>query len=60
MYLYHLAAVSCSPDAYRLSGVKMEYGDGQAGPCMGRCMVLVPGMVHDMVPGYVMWWVWGN
>ena len=26
-----------------LGGVKMAYGDGQAAPCMGRCMALVHG-----------------
>ena len=32
------AAVSCNPDAYRLGGSDWEFGDGQAGSCMGRCM----------------------
>ena len=36
-------------------GLKMEYGDGQAGPCMGRCM---GGAWHG---DYLDWcgWTWG-
>ena len=32
------AEVSCSSDAYWLGGSDLEYGDGQAGPCMSLCM----------------------
>ena len=33
------AAVSCSPDAYRLRwGRIWDLVDGHAGPCMGWCM----------------------
>ena len=38
-FVFDLAAVSCIPDGCMLGWVGLGFGlDGQAGPCMGRCM----------------------
>ena len=40
------AAVSCSPVLYRLgAGGIWVWDDGQAGPCMGRCVGAYPCLV---------------